>query len=442
MVGTTPRLDALRARADVMVEQLATLVSTETPSEDLAACATGARVLSALAQDVIGDPGEIVEVDGGQHLHWHWPAPDGRQSIALIGHFDTVWPMGTLARWPFTIDGADGTATGPGCFDMKTGIIQLLHAIATLDDRSGLEILLTSDEEIGSGTSQALIEEIARRSTAAPILEPAASPETLKVGRKGTSWYRIDVHGRAAHAGLEPEKGANALVELAHLVLALDGIARPGIGTTVTPTLAAAGTAGNVVPATAALTIDVRVAEPDEAGRVDRDIRALLTTVPGALLTVAGGPNRPPCPRHRARRSSRKHRVSPRTWAWAGSRASPSAAARTATSPRPPGARRSTDSARSALVLTAKVSGSRRPRCPSAQRSWRTSWMPFASPPDYRREPTRLRTKTALCSANSSSRCTGGLPWRSGNARLPRSPAWRSPCCGGSSRWHRPARPA
>ncbi|HEY8788750.1 MAG TPA: M20 family metallopeptidase [Actinopolymorphaceae bacterium] len=296
MVGTTPRLDALRARADVMVEQLATLVSTETPSEDLAACATGARVLSALAQDVIGDPGEIVEVDGGQHLHWHWPAPDGRQSIALIGHFDTVWPMGTLARWPFTIDGADGTATGPGCFDMKTGIIQLLHAIATLDDRSGLEILLTSDEEIGSGTSQALIEEIARRSTAAPILEPAASPETLKVGRKGTSWYRIDVHGRAAHAGLEPEKGANALVELAHLVLALDGIARPGIGTTVTPTLAAAGTAGNVVPATAALTIDVRVAEPDEAGRVDRDIRALVTTVPGASLTVAGGPNRPPLP--------------------------------------------------------------------------------------------------------------------------------------------------
>jgi len=282
---------------DVMTGQLRTLVEAETPSADLAACREGARVLSALAQDVIGDPGETVEIDGRPHLHWRWPAPrENCPSVALIGHFDTVWPVGTLARWPFTVDAANVTATGPGCFDMKAGVVQLLHAVAALDDKSGIEILLTSDEELGSGTSRALIEEMARRSNAALVLESAESPGTLKIGRKGTGWYRIDVVGRAAHAGLEPEKGANALVELAHLVLALDGIARPIIGTTVTPTLAAAGTASNVVPATASVTVDVRVTEPDEAQRVDDDIRALIATVPGTSLSVDGGPNRPPMP--------------------------------------------------------------------------------------------------------------------------------------------------
>lgn len=288
------RLDALRARTDEMVEHLGALVSSETSSEDLAACAHGAQVVSTLAEDVIGDPGEVIEVDERMHLHWHWPATNGGPSIALIGHFDTVWPMGTLARWPFSVDRENNTATGPGCFDMKAWIVQLLHAVAALDDRSGIEILLTSDEELGSGTSQALIEEIARRSNAALILESATTPTSLKVGRKGTGWYRIDVAGRAAHAGLEPEKGANALVELAHLVLALEAIARPAIGTTVTPTLAGAGTASNVVPAAASLTIDVRVTDPDEAQRVDNDIRALRPTVPGTTVVVHGGPNRPP----------------------------------------------------------------------------------------------------------------------------------------------------
>jgi glutamate carboxypeptidase len=290
------RLIALRDRVEEMVGQLATLVSVETPSEDLDACRAGVRVVSAIARDVIGDPGAIVEVEGRPHLHWHWPAVHGRPTVALIGHLDTVWPAGTLARWPFSVDQASETATGPGCFDMKAGVIQLLYAIAALDDRSGIEVLVTSDEELGSGTSRALIEEIGGRCAAAFVLESAASPTTLKIGRKGTGWYRIDVEGRAAHAGLEPEKGANALVELSHLVLALAAIARPEIGTTVTPTLAGAGTASNVVPAAASLTIDVRVSEPDEAQRVDDAIRGLETTVPGTTLTVHGGPNRPPMP--------------------------------------------------------------------------------------------------------------------------------------------------
>ncbi len=209
-------------------------------------------------------------------------------------------PSGTLARWPFNVDARDdsptgGTATGPGCFDMKAGIVQLLHAVRVLGDPAGIEILITTDEEVGSPTSRSLIEETARRAAAALILEPSAGG-AVKIGRKGTGFYRLDVAGRAAHAGLEPEKGANALIALAEVIGRVGAIARPELGTTVTPTLAAAGTAANVVPAQAHVEIDVRVAEPAEADRVDRDLKALATTVPGTTLTVGGGPNRPPLP--------------------------------------------------------------------------------------------------------------------------------------------------
>jgi glutamate carboxypeptidase len=176
---------------------------------------------------------------------------------------------------------------------MKAGIVQLFHAVASLDNRDGIEILLTGDEEIGSPTSRHLIEDAARRASAALILEPSAS-DALKVERKGIGIYRLEVRGRAAHAGLEPENGANALIELCHLLLAVSTMARPGSGTSVTPTVAGAGTTRNVVPALAYAELDVRAALPDEARRVDRELRALQTTVPGTTLTITGGLNRPP----------------------------------------------------------------------------------------------------------------------------------------------------
>lgn len=291
------RLTWLRRRTGAMVGQLAALVSTETPSSDRAACAAGLEIVSQVAAAVIGAPGEQVVSGEKTHLRWLWPATAdaGARSVALIGHVDTVWPLGTLARWPFSVDDAAGTATGPGCFDMKAGIVQLLHAVAALGDPAGIEILITTDEEIGSPTSKALIEQTARRCTAALILEPSARG-AIKIGRKGTGSYRLDVVGRAAHAGLEPERGANALTALAELIGRVGAVARPELGTTVTPTLAAAGTAANVVPASAYADLDVRVAEPAEAGRVDRDLKALATTVPGTVLRVVGGPNRPPLP--------------------------------------------------------------------------------------------------------------------------------------------------
>jgi glutamate carboxypeptidase len=290
------RLDAMRGQTRAMLDQLADLVSVETPSEDLDACAAGAAAVSRLAVALLGEPGERREASGRYHLRWKWPAGQGGPGVVLIGHYDTVWPRGTLARWPFSADERTGTATGPGCFDMKAGIVQLFHAVASLDNRDGIEILLTSDEEIGSPTSRHLIEDASRQATAALILEPSAAG-ALKVARKGTGFYRLEVHGRAAHAGLEPENGANALIELSHLVLAASAMARPGRGTSVTATVAEAGTARNVVPALAYADLDVRAADPDEARRVDRELRALQTTVPGTTLTVTGGLNRPPLPR-------------------------------------------------------------------------------------------------------------------------------------------------
>jgi len=291
----TTLLASLRSRTAVMVDQLAALVNAETPSSDLPACAAGIEVVRQIAAAVISDPGETVVVAGRRHVRWRWPAPPGRRPIAVVGHVDTVWPLGTLTRWPFGVDDAAVTATGPGCFDMKAGIVQLLHAVSVLSDPAGLEILITSDEEVGSPTSRQLIEDTGRAAAAALILEPSRGG-ALKTGRKGTGFYRLDVVGRAAHAGLEPEKGANALVALAEVIGRIGAIARPAAGTTVTPTLAAAGTAANVVPAGAHVEIDVRVSESLEADRVDRELRALATTVPGTTLTVSGRPNRPPMP--------------------------------------------------------------------------------------------------------------------------------------------------
>ena len=210
--------------------------------------------------------------------------------MLLLGHFDTVWPVGTTALRPFSVDG--DVATGPGVFDMKAGIVQGLFAMSALTG-SGVELLLTSDEELGSPTSRGLVEEAARGVDAVLVLEPSADG-ALKLARKGTGGYRIDVHGHAAHAGLEPERGVNALVELAAHVLAAAALADAGAGTSVTPAVATAGTTANTVPARAAFTVDVRAWTEAELARVDRGIRALAPVASGASLSVSGGIDRPP----------------------------------------------------------------------------------------------------------------------------------------------------
>ncbi|MBT8226138.1 MAG: M20 family metallopeptidase [Dactylosporangium sp.] len=271
-----------------MVEWLADLVSHESPSNDPALLAACADVLTGWGEAALGRPATRVVRDGRPHLLWRAP----KQGVLLLGHFDTVWPSGTTAQWPMTV--VDGVARGPGVFDMKAGIVQMLTALELVADTSRVSLLLTCDEETGSHTSRELIEQEARRAGAILVCEPSADGGAAKVARKGTADYRIMVTGRAAHAGLEPELGVNAGIELAHQVLALEALASPEAGTSVTPTALAAGTTTNTVPETAVLNIDARAWSRAEMDRVDAEIRALMPSLPGASLAVAGGINRYP----------------------------------------------------------------------------------------------------------------------------------------------------
>jgi glutamate carboxypeptidase len=282
--------DALDAQLEGMREAVRRLVEAESPSSDPAALHACARVVAEVGEHIMGAAAHVVDSDGLPQVHWRFGE---RGRVLLLGHFDTVWPLGTLQRLPFRDDG--GRLTGPGVFDMKAGIVQGFFAVASLAEASGVEILLTSDEEVGSRSSRQAIADAARRVEAVLVLEPSQDG-ALKVARKGVSMYRLHVEGRAAHAGLEPEKGVNATVELAHAVLALQQLARPDIGTTVTPTVAASGTATNVVPAAAYLDVDVRALTPEEQQRVDAQMHDLAAKLPGARLRVDGAPDRPPLP--------------------------------------------------------------------------------------------------------------------------------------------------
>jgi glutamate carboxypeptidase len=177
---------------------------------------------------------------------------------------------------------------------MKAGIVQAIYAVASMEDHSHVEILLTADEEIGSHASRALLEERAQACGTALVLEPSANGGALKIGRKGTGTITLTIEGRASHAGLEPEKGINSLVELAQLIPQIVAIADETKGTTVTPTLASSGTADNVVPALTTCAVDVRVAVPNEKPRVEAAFAELKCMHPEARLVISGQIGRPP----------------------------------------------------------------------------------------------------------------------------------------------------
>lgn len=273
-----------------LVDDIGTLVRCESPSSDLAAVAASADVVARLGASLLGAEPERLVLDGRTHLRWRLGG--GPRRVLVLGHHDTVWPSGTLATHPFTVE--DGVLRGPGCFDMKTGLVMAFHAVASLADRDGVTVLVTGDEELGSPSSRALIEAEAEGCAAALVLEASADGGALKTERKGVSLYEVTAHGRAAHAGLEPHKGVNASLELSHQLQAVAALADEARGTTVTPTRLAAGTTTNTVPAEGAFAVDVRVRTRAEQDRVDAAMRALAPVLPGATLTVTGGPNRAP----------------------------------------------------------------------------------------------------------------------------------------------------
>jgi glutamate carboxypeptidase len=274
-----------------MLEDLQQFVDTESPSHDVDRLTVSAQRLAAMFERLLGTPATLIDGPAGPHVHW---SGGGHPRVLLLGHHDTVFPAGTCAARPFAI--ADGRATGPGVFDMKAGIVQALHGVAALADRSGIEILINSDEEVGSHTSRDLIVERARACGAVLVFEPSADGGALKTARKGVGTFTVTVRGRAAHAGLEPEKGINSLVAAAELVSRIATFGDPATATTVTPTVSAGGTAENVVPAVTTFKVDVRVERPGEKERIEALMAGLRPSLPGAVVEIDGGIDRPPMP--------------------------------------------------------------------------------------------------------------------------------------------------
>jgi len=248
-----------------MLAALERLVARESPSFDKARCDACADEVADLFRQRTGvasirhrreDRGDQLEIRIGQ----------GAQPILLLCHHDTVWPEGTLARLPFQVDG--DRVTGPGSYDMKAGIVEAAFALEAARPRRPVVVLSTSDEEIGSTSSRALIEGTARQAVAVLVLEPAASGGAIKTARKGIADFILEVDGRAAHAGVEPEKGISAVEEMAHQVLALKALSDPASGTTINVGVVEGGTRPNVVAAHARAEIDVRFARASEAERV------------------------------------------------------------------------------------------------------------------------------------------------------------------------------
>lgn len=279
----------LDTQGDAMITDLETFVNVESPSLDRECLERSAHFLADLMTRVLGTPPTLIESDRGPHVHWKG---SNDTKVLIVGHHDTVFPLGTVARRPFTRDGNIGR--GPGIFDMKAGIVQAIYGVAAVKEWYHTEILITADEEVGSHASRALLEERAKATGAVLVLEPSADGGALKIARKGTGTFMVNIAGRASHAGLEPEKGINALVELAAQVPRIAALARPELGTTVTPTVAKAGTADNVVPDSATISVDVRCVIPEEKDRLERGMASLVATLPGATVTVSGGMNRPP----------------------------------------------------------------------------------------------------------------------------------------------------
>jgi len=280
---------ALPVSVNATLDDLKFLVEVESPSLDLVALQRSAEAVAAMLERRLGGRAALKESVAGTHVHW---SGGGDPVVLILGHHDTVFPKGSLDHRPFKV--ADGRVQGPGVFDMLGGLVQAVHGIASLADRSGVEILVTADEEVGSKASRSLVEERALACGAVLVMEGAAPGGPLKVARKGCGTFRITIEGRAAHAGLEPEAGVNALIEASHQVLSVAALARPEMGTTVTPTVAAAGTTDNVVPAHAHILVDVRVESAEEATRVEAAMASLTPHVEGAAIHVDGEIGRPP----------------------------------------------------------------------------------------------------------------------------------------------------
>lgn len=270
---------------EAMVDEVSRLVRIESPTEDVHACARAIEGAAEACARWLPAPARVREHAGRPVLQWG-PA---RPRVLLLGHLDTVWPLGTIDRLPCRVEG--DRITGPGVFDMKAGAVQAIVALALagVGEHDAVGLLLTTDEETGSRTSRDLIADVAAEAEAVLVFEPSLDGR-LKTRRKGTSWYTLAFTGRAAHAGLDPERGINALLEASAFALDSVGWADADAGTTITPTTMRAGTTTNTVAAEARLTLDVRAWTRAEQERVDGLVRAWRSDL--GTVAVDGGIDR------------------------------------------------------------------------------------------------------------------------------------------------------
>jgi len=293
-----------------MVEFLKTLVRLESPSDVANAQAPVLDVLQRAFQDLDYHTIRIPVRQFGGHLYARPPRPEPRRKPRswqlLIGHCDTVWPLGTLDRMPISENG--NILRGPGVYDMKAGLVEIVFALKAIRDLNltpevGPVVFINSDEEVGSRESSRYLKALARRADRALVLEPSLGPSgKLKTARKGVGKFTISISGVAAHAGLDPTSGASAILELSHVIQKLFALNDPERGASVNVGVIDGGLRPNVIAAESSAVVDVRVANREDGQRIERAILSLEAETPDVTIAVHGGIGRPPMERTPANR--------------------------------------------------------------------------------------------------------------------------------------------
>jgi len=295
------RLRYLEGRQEACVQTIRELVEIESPSDSKAATDRIGRVLAEMFAALGGHAQIHSAMDFGDNVQIDFAGLSNVEPVLLLGHFDTVYPLGTLATMPCSV--ADGCMHGPGVLDMKSGIALMLQAIEALQAWHGelprpVTVFLVSDEEVGSYSSRRITESLARKSAAVLVLEPAGPRGAVKTARKGVGEYTLRVEGLASHAGLDPGKGHSAIVELARQITAMWKLNDLQRGVSVNPGVIRGGTRTNVIAAEATVEIDVRIKMAKQAATLDRKLRALKPFDKHCKVSIEGGVNRMPMERN------------------------------------------------------------------------------------------------------------------------------------------------
>ena len=290
-------VEYFQAQQSALRADVERLVRMESPSTDKAAVDRCGVVVGQILSEAGGMVSSLPQTERGDHVRAEFAGGPGR--VLVLGHFDTVWEVGRIGSMPLREE--DGRLYGPGVYDMKASIAVAARAMRILRERSAsvprVVMLFTTDEEIGSGTSRAAIEDAARDSDAVLVLEPSLPGGAAKTQRKGCGEFTITARGVSAHAGIDPRKGASAIHELAHQIRSLEALQDPERGISVNVGVISGGTRGNVIAERATAVVDVRVPTMSDAARVETAIRALAPINPAVTIEVHGGVERPPLER-------------------------------------------------------------------------------------------------------------------------------------------------